>query len=192
VCPGLLSKRQPPLLRFLALPLFTEKQVESGPNVSSNSVPRVFVVADEHVIASSVAAILKLQGYSATSFNSPRGALAAIRSGALDLLISDFMTRGMPGVDLAEQIQARCPGCKVLHFSGQAIGSPGNQAAACSEYQLLKQEYEAALRKEALYDCGVAAWVQQAIQYKSKVQAVSAATRECLMAHSKGCRVCEV
>jgi DNA-binding response OmpR family regulator len=53
--------------------------------VSSNSVPRVF---DEHVIASSLAAILKLHGYSATLFTSPLEALAAARSRAHDLLIS--------------------------------------------------------------------------------------------------------
>ena len=67
-----------------------------------------------------------------------------------------------------------------------------NDPTACDKFRLLKQEYESALREEALYDCGGAAWVQQAIRYKGKVKAVSSAARDCLMAHSKGCRVCEV
>jgi DNA-binding NtrC family response regulator len=88
--------------------------------VSSHSVPRVFVVDDEHVIASTLAAILKLHGYSATSFTSPHEALAAARSSAPDLLISDVLMPGLSGVDLAIQIKAQCPECKVLLFSGHA------------------------------------------------------------------------
>jgi CheY-like chemotaxis protein len=89
--------------------------------VSSNSVPRVFVVDDEHVIASTLAAILKLHGYSATSFTSPLAALAAARSEAPDLLISDVAMPDLSGVDLAIQMKAQYPDCKILLFSGQAI-----------------------------------------------------------------------
>ena len=48
--------------------------------------------------------ILKLHGYSASFFTSPREALAAARSKAPDLLISDVAY----------------PKCKILLFSGQA------------------------------------------------------------------------
>jgi DNA-binding response OmpR family regulator len=89
--------------------------------VSSNSVPRVFVVDDEHVIASTLAAILTLHGYSATSFTSPLAALAAARSEAPDLLISDVAMPGLSGVDLAIQMKAQYPECKILLFSGQTI-----------------------------------------------------------------------
>jgi CheY-like chemotaxis protein len=83
-------------------------------------MPAVFVVDDEDVIASSLAAILKMNGYSATSFTSPLEALAAARSKAPDLLISDVEMPGLSGVDLAIQIKAECPDCKILLFSGQA------------------------------------------------------------------------
>ena len=88
--------------------------------MSSNSVPRVFVVDDEHVIASTLAAILKLHGYSATFFTSPREALAAARSKAPDLLISDVAMPGVTGIDLAIQMKAQYPECKILLFSGQS------------------------------------------------------------------------
>jgi DNA-binding NtrC family response regulator len=88
--------------------------------VSSNSLPRVFVVDGERVIASTLAAILKLHGYSAASFTSSREALAAARASAPDLLISDVVMPGLSGVDLAIQIKAYCPACKFLLFSGQA------------------------------------------------------------------------
>jgi DNA-binding NtrC family response regulator len=88
--------------------------------VSPHSVPRVFVVDDEHFIASSLAAILKLHGYSAASFTSPLEALAAAMASAPDLLISDVAMPGLSGIDLAIQIKAVCPACKILLFSGHA------------------------------------------------------------------------
>jgi hypothetical protein len=66
-----------------------------------------------------------------------------------------------------------------------------SQAASCPEYQLLKQAYESALREKALYECGGAASMQQAIRHEGEAKAVSAAARDCLMAHSKGCPVCK-
>ena len=88
--------------------------------MSSNSVPHVFVVDDEHVIASSLAAILKLHGYSATFFTSPLEALAAARLRAPDLLISEVAMPSISGIDLAIQMRAQYPTCKILLFSGQA------------------------------------------------------------------------
>lgn len=88
--------------------------------MSSNSAPRVFVVDDEHVVATTLAAILRLHGYCAISFTSPIEALAAAQSRAPDLLISDVMMPDISGIDLAIQIRAECPECKVLLFSGQA------------------------------------------------------------------------
>jgi CheY-like chemotaxis protein len=87
--------------------------------VSSSSVPHVFVVDDEHVIASSLAAILKQHGYSATFFTSPLEALAAARSIAPDLLISEVAMPSISGIDLAIQMRAQYPTCKILLFSGQ-------------------------------------------------------------------------
>src|SRR5579859_5819175 len=82
-------------------------------------VPLIFVVDDEPVIASTLAAILKQHGYSATFFTSPREALAAARSKAPDLLISDVAVPGLSGVDLAIQMRTQYPECKILLFSGQ-------------------------------------------------------------------------
>jgi CheY-like chemotaxis protein len=61
-----------------------------------------------------------MHGYSATFFTSPLEALAAARSGAPDLLISDVVMPGLSGVDLAIQMKTQCPECNILLFSGQA------------------------------------------------------------------------
>lgn len=82
--------------------------------------PHVFVVDDEPVIASTLAAILKLHGYSAAFFTSPLEALAAAQSRAPDLLISDVAMPGISGIELAIRMKTHYPRCKILLFSGQA------------------------------------------------------------------------
>jgi CheY-like chemotaxis protein len=84
------------------------------------SSPRIFVVDDELVIASTLATILQRSGFDATSFTDPITALETARLSSPDLLISDVMMPALSGIDLAIQVQTVCPGCKVLLFSGQA------------------------------------------------------------------------
>jgi CheY-like chemotaxis protein len=88
--------------------------------VSSGPVPRIFVVDDEPVIASTLAAILQMNGFSAKFFTCPQEALNAARLKAPDLLISDVAMPGISGVDLAIQMRGQYPTCKILLFSGQA------------------------------------------------------------------------
>jgi DNA-binding response OmpR family regulator len=88
--------------------------------VSSGPVPRIFVVDDELVIASTLAAILQMNGFSAKFFTCPEQALKEARLKAPDLVISDVAMPGISGVDLAIQMRAQYPTCKILLFSGQA------------------------------------------------------------------------
>lgn len=80
---------------------------------------RVFVVDDEPVIASTLAAILQLHGYTAHAFASPVEALAAARVKSPDLLISDVEMPGLSGIDLAIQMKTQYPACKILLFTGK-------------------------------------------------------------------------
>jgi CheY-like chemotaxis protein len=88
--------------------------------VSPSPVPRIFVVDDEPVIASTLAAILQMNGFSAKFFTCPLEALTAARSKAPDLLISDVVMPGISGIELAIRMRAQYPTCKILLFSGQA------------------------------------------------------------------------
>ena len=81
---------------------------------------RIFVVDDEHMIAWTLTAILCQNGYLAESFTSPLAALRNTTGELPDLLISDVVMPQMSGVELAIQMKAICPTCKVLLFSGQA------------------------------------------------------------------------
>jgi CheY-like chemotaxis protein len=78
--------------------------------VFPRSISRIFVVDDEPVIASSLAAILQMNGFSARFFTCPLEALAAARSESPDLVISDVSMPGLSGVDLAIQMRARARG----------------------------------------------------------------------------------
>jgi CheY-like chemotaxis protein len=91
--------------------------------------PRIFVVDDEPIIASSTAMILRHAGFDATSFTDPLQALKAARTEAPDFLLSDVLMPRMSGIELAVQMQRSCPKCKVLLFSGQAATFDLLQAA---------------------------------------------------------------
>jgi hypothetical protein len=61
----------------------------------------------------------------------------------------------------------------------------------CDKFRLLKQEYESALREEALYENGGAASIQQTIQYESGAIAESTQARDRFITHYKGCPRCK-
>lgn len=63
------------------------------------------------------------------------------------------------------------------------------QPTACDKFRLLKQEYESALREEALYEIGGAASLRQATRYKSGAITVSAVARDRLIATTNAARV---
>ncbi len=80
----------------------------------------IFVVDDEPVIASTLATILQMNGFSAKFFTCPKEALKAAQLKAPELIISDVAMPGISGIDLAIQMRAQYPACKILLFSGQA------------------------------------------------------------------------
>jgi CheY-like chemotaxis protein len=88
--------------------------------VKSSQQLSIFVVDDEQIIATTLTLILQNSGYLAQAFFNPLEALAAARLEAPDLIISDVVMPQLTGVELAIQIKAICPSCKVILFSGQA------------------------------------------------------------------------
>jgi DNA-binding response OmpR family regulator len=88
--------------------------------LSSKPVLCIFVVDDERVISSTLAVIFNMNGYSARCFTEPTEALAAAQWDSPDLLVTDVAMPGLSGIDLAIQMRARYPKCKVLLFSGEA------------------------------------------------------------------------
>ena len=81
----------------------------------------VFVVDDEPIIALILGTIMHSRGFQVEHFVSPLKALESARITAPSLLISDIQMPELSGIDLAIQVQALSPACKVLLVSGHAL-----------------------------------------------------------------------
>jgi DNA-binding NtrC family response regulator len=78
----------------------------------------ILVVDDERVIADTLAAILRMNGYQARAVYSAKDALTAAREVPPHFLISDVMMPEMNGIELALQFSTDFPKCRVLLMSG--------------------------------------------------------------------------
>jgi CheY-like chemotaxis protein len=87
------------------------------------SALKIFVVDDEPSICSTLATILRHDGYDVTAFTNPLEALWAIESLRPNLVITDVSMPELNGIELGIRIRAKLPSCKVLLFSGQAATS---------------------------------------------------------------------
>jgi CheY-like chemotaxis protein len=81
---------------------------------------KVLVVDDERVIADTLAIILNQHGFDATAVYTGTGAVEQARNLHPDLIITDVIMPDMNGIEVAINIRAFLPGCKILLFSGQA------------------------------------------------------------------------
>ena len=117
----------------------SRKNIRKRTYVLSDPATQIFVVDDEPVIASTLAAILQMNGFSARFFTSPLEALAAARSKAPDLLVSDVTMPGISGIDLAMKMRAQYPKCKILLFSRHpaTLGLIEDARARGHEFHLL-------------------------------------------------------
>jgi DNA-binding NtrC family response regulator len=84
---------------------------------------RVFVVDDERIIATTLAAILVNAGYAAEAFIDPLKALEAAQIQAPDIVITDVMMPQLNGIDLGIQFKTNYPECRVLLLAGHGATS---------------------------------------------------------------------
>ena len=108
-----------PELNFEVVPL---AEVPTGKMVTEWLNRRVIlVVDDERIIADTLSVILTRSGFSVMTAYEGETALELAAHKQPDLLLSDVMMGpGMDGTQLAMQMVATLPDCKVLLFSGHA------------------------------------------------------------------------
>ena len=88
----------------------------------------IFVVDDQRLIADTLEAILRLEGYEARAFYSGAEAIAAASECAPDILVTDFLMPEMDGLTLALEVTALNSNCAVLVMSGNIMAMDGHPA----------------------------------------------------------------
>ncbi|MGE0484592.1 MAG: PAS domain-containing protein [Gammaproteobacteria bacterium] len=88
--------------------------------VAQRAPTRVLVVDDEPGVAAFLGELLELEGYSVTTENDPRAALARFEATPLDVdaVVTDQTMPGLTGFDLARALLARRPELPIILVSG--------------------------------------------------------------------------
>jgi CheY-like chemotaxis protein len=87
---------------------------------ADSSRPKVLVVDDERIIADTLTAILRKNGFAAVAAYQGLDALEIALSIRPDLLLTDVSMPGMNGIELAIAVRQAVPSCRVLLFSGHS------------------------------------------------------------------------
>lgn len=88
--------------------------------MKAGSTLRVLIADDEHVIADTLGAILRGNGYETQTVYSGETAVAAAIEMKPDILITDVVMGKMNGIEAANLIHGHLPGCRIILFSGNA------------------------------------------------------------------------
>jgi DNA-binding NtrC family response regulator len=104
---------------------------------------QVFVVDDEPLIASTLAAILTECGYDAMFFTDPLEALEVVANGSPAFLVSDVTMPGLTGVQLAMKVRKRSPHCRIFLMSAlDSIEAELQKAGAkAQEFQIFHKPF---------------------------------------------------
>jgi DNA-binding response OmpR family regulator len=88
--------------------------------LKQSSLPRVYIVDDEWVIAETLATILTNNGFVARAFHNPNQALVRAMDQPPDILLTDVMMPNLSGIDMAIALRKAGNNCRILLFSGEA------------------------------------------------------------------------
>jgi CheY-like chemotaxis protein len=91
--------------------------VKTGPERGSETV---LVVEDEAAVLKLTRRALEAQGYTVLAAADGRDALRIVErhGGTIHLLLTDLVMPGLSGRELADQLQVRRPGIRVMYMSG--------------------------------------------------------------------------
>jgi two-component system, sensor histidine kinase and response regulator len=86
--------------------------------VSEGTEGRLLIVDDEAAQMRALCDTLALEGYTTRGFSSAREALAAVKPGEFDLLLTDLMMPEMDGIALSNAVRERDPTMAVILMTG--------------------------------------------------------------------------
>ena len=85
---------------------------------------RVLIADDESSITRTLALLLRAAGHLVATANSGPDALRQADEFRPDVLITDFAMPGMNGLELAQQVSRKFPGCRMVLFTGRPDFQP--------------------------------------------------------------------
>lgn len=86
---------------------------------SEHSKPRLFVVDDEKVVADTISAVLRAEGFEVETFYDGLPALERAMEDPPEAVVTDIVMPGLDGLRLAALLKEHCPDCLVTLISGQ-------------------------------------------------------------------------
>jgi signal transduction histidine kinase len=89
---------------------------------------RLLIVDDESAQMRALCDTLAMEGYVTRGFDSPRAALAALKPGEYDLLLTDLMMPGMDGIELIAAVAEVDPDIGAIVMTGQGTIDTAVQA----------------------------------------------------------------
>jgi len=90
--------------------------------------PQVLVIDDDAVVGRSFDRVLSEKGYEVSTALNGEAALKDMESTDYDVVFTDIKMPGMDGIEVTEQIKARCPWTPVVVITG--YGTTENEARA--------------------------------------------------------------
>jgi DNA-binding NtrC family response regulator len=96
--------------------------------VSATPLGRLLIVDDESAQMRALCDTLELQGYATRGFDSPRQALAELRPGEVDLLLTDLMMPDMDGIGLIAAVGRIDPDVGAVVMTGHGTIDTAVQA----------------------------------------------------------------
>ncbi|MEN9397531.1 MAG: hypothetical protein RLZ81_2061, partial [Pseudomonadota bacterium] len=136
------------------------------PSVVEGAGKRVIYVDDDQALVFLVQRALTRKGFSVTTFNDPRQAIATLRDAAVpcDLLVTDYNMPGYSGLELLHDVRQLRPDLPVALASGYVtaeieagalaegaralIHKPNDVSELCETVQRLIQDHEATQRRD--------------------------------------------
>src|SRR5262249_55818516 len=105
--------------------------------MGSRAPARILVVDDEPNVLVTIAAILEQEGYQVVAVNSAEDALARLRAGRFDLLLTDLRLEGASGISLVAELQAHWPDTAAVILTGYASLESAIEALRKGAYDYL-------------------------------------------------------